>query len=104
MVFTYAILSVKNSYFRDEREWRIARIVIDGLFEARTKTRMSAGVEIPYEEMTLLDRSSGETPIVEIVAGPMTKSDPSIAEVRRLLDVNNLRQVSIRKSLVPLRI
>lgn len=101
--FTFATLSIKNPYFRDEREWRLARVIVPGLFEERTRVRTLRGVETPYEEIALTDEATGETPIAEIVVGPMARSDASVAEVRSLLDQNDLEHVSIRKSVGTLR-
>jgi hypothetical protein len=51
----------------------------------------------------LIDKATGETPIVEVVLGPRARSDESVAEIRELLDRNGLQLVTIRKSMAPLR-
>ena len=79
-----------------------ARVILPGLSQVRTKTRTVDGVDIPYEEVALAD-ATGETPIVEIVLGPMARSDESEVEIRRLLDRNSLEHIPIRKSVGPLR-
>lgn len=99
--FTFVALSIKNPFFRDEREWRRARVILSGLSQERAKIRMLREAETPYEEITLVDESTGDSPIVEIVLGPMTRSDATVGEVRSLLDRNNLEHVTIRKSIGP---
>jgi len=101
--FTQATLFVKNPYFRDEREWRLARVILPGVSEARAKTRTKDGGEVPHEEVALTDVGGREAAIAEIVLGPMTRSDAEVAAVRTLLDANNLARVPIRKSVGPLR-
>jgi hypothetical protein len=101
--FVLSMLSVKNPYFRDEREWRLDRVILPALAEAQTRVRTLRGVETPYERIVLIDKVTGETPIVEVVLGPRARSDESVAEVRELLDRNRLQSVSIRKSMAPLR-
>jgi hypothetical protein len=101
--FVLSMLSVKNPYFRDEREWRLDRVVLPALAEAQTRVRTLRGVDTPYEQIVLIDKVTGKTPIVEVVLGPKARSDESVAEVRELLDLNRLKSVSIRKSKAPLR-
>jgi DUF2971 family protein len=101
--FVLSMLLVKNPYFRDEREWRLDRVILPALAEAQTRIRKLRGVDTPYEQMVLIDKVTGETPIVEVVLGPKARSDESVAEVRELLDRNGLQSVSIRKSMAPLR-
>jgi hypothetical protein len=60
-------------------------------------------IKTPYEEIALTDEANGETPIVEVVIGPITRSDGDLGEVRTLLDRNGLEYVSVRRSLGPLR-
>jgi hypothetical protein len=67
------------------------------------RTRRTTAGEIPYEEMGLADRTTGETPFAEVVIGPIARSPTSVAEIRNLLDRNGLEDVSIRTSAVPLR-
>jgi hypothetical protein len=102
VAFTLVTLCIKNPYFKDEREWRLARVIVAGLSEGRSKARTRAGVDVPYEEVTLVD-ATDETPIVEVVLGPMARSDAIVAEVRDLLDRSNLEHIPIRKSVGPLR-
>lgn len=101
--FIVAMLSVKNPYFRDEREWRLARVILEGVSQKRARTRTLRGVETPYEEVELVDAVTGESSMVEVVVGPMARSDTSAAEVRSLLDLNGLENVSVRASVGPLR-
>ena len=92
--------SIKNPFFRDEREWRRARVILSGLSGASENTDAPRS-RTPYEEITLVDESTGDSPIVGIVLGPMTRSDATVGEVRSLLDRNNLEHVTIRKSIGP---
>jgi Protein of unknown function (DUF2971) len=101
--FTFATLSIKNPYFRDEKEWRLVHMVVPGLSDGREKTRTDGGLATPYEEVELADHATGETPIIEVVIGPMARSEPSVAEVRRLLDQNGMDEVEVRESIGPLR-
>jgi hypothetical protein len=101
--FVLSMLSVKNPYFRDEREWRLDRVILPVLAEAQTRIRTLRGVDTPYEQIMLIDKATGETPIVEVVLGPRARSDESVAEIRELLDRNGLQLVTIRKSMAPLR-
>jgi hypothetical protein len=101
--FTIAMLSIKNPYFRDEREWRLARLVVPGIFEDRAKVRIHHGVETRYEEIALDEDVFGDSPIVEIVIGPTARSDEAVAGVRDLLDRNHLEDVTVRTSVGPLR-
>lgn len=101
--FTYATLSIKNPYFRDEREWRLAHMVVPGISEARARTRKGLGADVRYEEIALADGPTGETPLVEVVIGPLSRSSSSVAEVLRLLDQNGMDHVQVRQSIGPLR-
>lgn len=83
--FVLSMLSVKNPYFRDEREWRLDRVILPALAEAQTRVRTLRGVDTPYEQIVLIDKVTGETPIVEVVLGPRARSDESVAEVRGVL-------------------
>jgi hypothetical protein len=64
---------------------------------------MHHGVETRYEEIALDEDVSGDSPIVEIVIGPMARSDEAVADVRDLLDRNHLEDVTVRTSVGPLR-
>jgi Protein of unknown function (DUF2971) len=103
IAFTLATLSVKNPYFKDEKEWRLAHLILPGLFDGHARARRTSDGEIPYEEIALVDQTTAETPFAEVVIGPMARSHTSVEEVRSLLDRNDLELVSIRTSLVPLR-
>jgi hypothetical protein len=99
---TFAAMFVKSPFFRDEREWRLVRLIVPGVWDARTMKRKRNGVQVLFEEIELIDRVSGETPIVELVIGPL--AGPAQAnELREFLDANGLESVSIRRSSVPLR-
>jgi hypothetical protein len=100
---TFAMLSLKNPAFKDEREWRLAHVVIPGVSEARPKTRVTSGVRIPYEEVSLSPIPTVKNPIVEVVVGPTVGQAEDAVYVRTLLDRNGMADVSVRRSSVPLR-
>jgi hypothetical protein len=85
-------------YLNDETEVKYSRDL-----EERSRVRTFRGIETPYEEIALTDEANGETPIVEIVIGPINRSDGDLGEVRTFLDRNGLEYVSVRRSLGPLR-
>jgi hypothetical protein len=99
--FLFAMLSVKNPYFRDEREWRLVRVVLPQE-PVNRGTRMRATTPVPYEVVSLLDQDD-RTPIHEIVIGPLAPPEWSEPRVRQLLDENGLRNVPIRVSSGPIR-
>jgi hypothetical protein len=100
--FTVATWSIKNPAFRDEREWRLVRVAISGLWEPQARTRTIVGVEVPYEAMALTDGSTGLSPMTEVVLGP-TQDRALEAAIRQLLDHNGFEAVPIRRSDIPLR-
>lgn len=50
IAFTFATFTVKNPHFRDEKEWRLAHLVIPGLSDGQARTRQTINGELPYEE------------------------------------------------------
>lgn len=100
--FTVATWSIKNPAFRDEREWRLVRVAISGLWEPQDRTRTIRGIEVPYEAMALTDASTSSTPMTEVVLGP-TQDTSDEAAIRQLLDRNGFEAVPIRRSDIPLR-
>jgi Protein of unknown function (DUF2971) len=99
--FMFAMLSVKNPYFSDEREWRLVRVVLPQE-PVNLGTRMRGTTPVPYEAVSLIDQD-GRTPIREVVTGPLASPEWSVERVRRLLDENGLRTVPIRVSSGPIR-
>lgn len=97
---TIAMLWVKNSYFKDEREWRLARVFLPDEIDA--STRMKSGVEIPYVEFSL-SQDNVDSPIAEIITGPFALSDASQKEILEHLEAAGLEDVPIRSSSIPLR-
>ena len=103
VALTFMTLAIKNPYFEDEREWRLVHLIVPGVWESRSKVRLSDGVEVPYEEIELLNEATGDSAIAEVVIGPITQGVDLESEVRKLLDRSGLDGVAIRRSLVPLR-
>ena len=99
--FLFAMLSVKHPFFRDEREWRLVRVVLPQE-PVNRGTRMSGTTPVPYEVVSLVDQD-GRTPIHEVVIGPLASPEWSGQRMRQLLDENDLATVPIRVSGGPIR-
>jgi len=99
---TFAAMFIKNPYFRDEREWRLVRLIVKGVWDENSHTRVRNGEMVQYEEIDLSSSASGETPIVELVIGPLSSIDQEF-RMREFLDEHGLESVTIRHSSVPLR-
>jgi hypothetical protein len=99
--FLFAMLSVKNPYFRDEREWRLVRVVLPQE-PVNRGTRMRGTIPVPYEVVSLVDEN-GRIPIHEVVIGPLAPPEWSEQNVRRLLEESGLANVPVRLSNGPIR-
>jgi hypothetical protein len=97
---TFAAMFIKNPYFRDEREWRLVRLIMQGVWDEQSHTRIRNGKPVEYEEIDIANGDS--SPIVEIVIGPLSPGSLE-SELRQLLDGYGLDGVTIRRSSVPLR-
>jgi hypothetical protein len=99
---TLAAMFIKNPYFRDEREWRLVRLIMEGVWDENSHTRVRGGEVVQYEAIELANGNSGENRIVEIVAGPLLSIDEEY-QVREILAKHGLKSVKFRRSSVPLR-
>ena len=100
---TFAAMFVKDQRFVDEREWRLIRTIVPGVWDPRTRIRVVNGVDLSYEELELVNPESGALSLDEIVIGPIGHAEKAEAEVRALLDDNGLHGASIGRSSLPLR-
>ena len=90
----------KHSGFREEAEWRLMGIPehLPMPWSYRPDTRMLipyAPLHIPFE--------AERHPLVEVIIGPTAKPSLAEASLRGFLNINDLPQVTIRHSLVPVR-
>ena len=57
---TIALMFVKNSYFRDEREWRFIRLVVPGVWDQQALARERNETKVLYEKIKFADGASGK--------------------------------------------
>jgi hypothetical protein len=102
LAMTLRMLAIKHPFFRDEREWRLARVALPGLSTVTPLTRSSReGAPIPYTELALVVPDTSVTPLTEIVVGPV--AELTAGDVRSLLDNAGFPDVQVRSSSGPLR-
>jgi hypothetical protein len=94
--FSYVMTIVKNHRYASEGEWRLLRL--DEQLEERPPPKVR-GSGVHYEEVALLDPTTGECAITEVMAGPAASSE-SIEEARDLLDRCGLGHVPLHRSTI----
>lgn len=92
---------LKNAAFKNEREYRIALLVPEAeMDDVGVKFFVRGNMMIPYIEMELGDI---EAEIQGITLGPYARNELNKSSVSDLLRMNNLKDVPIHFSQVPMR-
>jgi hypothetical protein len=93
LLFNFA-LRFKNSYFCEEREWRILSL---NSTESSVMRRNREGREVKFINVGFRPEI-----VTQIILGPRAVNG-SESQLRQFLDSNGFRELSIRRSAIPLR-
>lgn len=105
------IAGIKHEAFREEREWRL--LSVSGV-EMEVRTRPRASGVVPYMDVAVNARLSGDhgpeyvagAPLAKVVVGPTEMPDAQVAAVRDLLasrGMHGFRDVQVVTSEAPFR-